>query len=43
LLTEEQRAELNAINCQWLLTAPIEENGEARSATPEPQRLTNGE
>jgi len=43
VLTEEQRHELMRINREWLLTAPIEENSEARSATPEPQQLTNGE
>ena len=43
VLSEEQRHELRAINREWLLTAPIEENGEARSATLEPERLTNGD
>ena len=43
VLTEEQRHELMRINREWLLTAPIHENGESRSATPEPQQLTNGE
>ena len=41
VLTEEQRHELMRINRAWLLTAPIEEHGEARSAPPEPERLTN--
>jgi hypothetical protein len=52
VLIEDQRHELMRINREWLLTAPIEgdegqpRNGnlpESRSATPEPQRLTNGE
>jgi hypothetical protein len=43
VLTEEQRAELRAINREWLLTSPIEEHSDARSAPPEPQGLTNGE
>jgi hypothetical protein len=43
LLTEEQRHELRNINREWLLNSPVEENGDSRSATPEPQQLTNGE
>ena len=37
LLTEEQRAELKAINRQWLLSAPIEPAQESRSVTLERQ------
>jgi len=37
LLTEEQRAELKAINRQWLLSAPSEPAQESRSVTLERQ------
>jgi hypothetical protein len=39
VLTEEQRAELRAINREWLLTSPLPES---RSGTAQPQSLTNG-
>jgi hypothetical protein len=42
VLTEEQRHELIRINTEWLLD-PTTLPAERRSATEQPQRLTNGE
>jgi hypothetical protein len=43
VLTEEQRAELQRINREYLLTAPLPSDSPSHSVTPQPQQLTNGD